>query len=293
MKLQSIIVMLCLSLSCLTGCIDRDLCYYSTHPHSGLVKPVFNWKTTEWGTSEIPAKGFSFLFVGENTYSYDTVGVYRIVTGDYNSIMYNKDVKAMFRSESDITGLQAYTEVLGGITSEPGVIFRDLNNISVFPDDTTNLVLEPKAAVKGVNLTVKVEGLDAPSHIVSINGYMKGCATAVNLSTLERLAPEGTLVFPMRRVAPGTTDFTARVTTFGPYEESGNILSLDLNLYSGGTVTFPFDLSKYWLDAETNNMDVINCTLTVRITKLGISTGDTEGDVIIDEWGPGTWDTLL
>lgn len=294
LKLYSIIMILSISLSGLTSCIDRDLCYYSTHPHTGLVKPVFNWKTTEWSTEEIPTEGMSFLFVGEgNTYRHDTIGVYRLMTGEYSSIIYNIDVNASFRNDTEIDKIEAYTDVLGGITSEPGVIFRDMGNFSIYPDDTTSLIVEPKAAVKGINLIVKVNGLDSPSHITGINCFLKGCASGVVLSSLKRVKPSATIVFPMQRVTSGTTDFTARVTTFGALEATGNVLSLDLNLYSGGTVTFPFDLSDYFLDAEKNNMDVINCTLTVHITRLGISTGDTEGDITIDEWQPGTWDSLI
>lgn len=279
---------------CFTGCIDRDLCYYSTHPHTGCVKPVFQWKTTEWSSLEIPLDGMSYLFVGDgNIYRYDTTGIFRLLTGDYAAVVYNKNINASFRNNDGIGEIEAYTDVLGGITTEPGAIFRDLGNFSIYPDDTTNLILEPKAVVKGINLIVKVEGLDSPSHIVGINGYLKNCATAVRLSDCERLAPTATIVFPMKRISTGTTDFSSRVTTFGTVEKTGNLVVLDLNLYSGGTVSFPFDLSPYFEQAETDNIDVINCTLTVRITRLDISTGDSAGDVTIDQWEPGTWDELI
>lgn len=276
------------------GCIDRDLCYYSTHPHTGLVKPVFNWKGLEWSTSEIPTDDLFFLFDGDaGRFTYDTIGVYRLLTGDYNLIAYNKSANAEIRMEGGIDSMEAYTEVLGGMTKEPGVIFRDVASCSITPDDTTLVDLKPRAMVKGINLILHVEGLDDPAHIVSVNCYLGGAATAVNLSSGERNKISATIPFSMKRATAGETTFTARTTTFGPVTGEGNRLTLDLNLYTGGTVTFPLNIDEYWQKAEADKLDIINCTLTIRIKKLGITTGDTEGDINIDNWSPGTWDTLL
>lgn len=279
----------------LSSCIDRDLCYYRDHAHTGLIKPVFKWTEEEWSLNEIPEE-MSFLLVGDDgaVYQHDTIGVYKVLTGNYNLISYNKSgIQAGFRYDKEINTIEAYTEVLGGLTSEPGVIFRDITSCSVTPDDTTIVNLEPLAVVKGINLTVNVEGLDKPSHIANINCFLGGCATAINLSTFTRNKVPATIPFSMKRESSGGTTFVARTTTFGPVVEEGNTLILDLNLYTGGTVTFPLDLSEYWKTAEAEHLNVINCIVTIRIKKLGINTGDTEGDINIDEWGPGSWDTLL
>lgn len=288
------LTILLLLVAMLPGCIDRDLCYYSTHPHTGLIKPVFNWKGLEWSTTEIPTDNMSFLFVGDaGRFSYDTLGVYRLLTGGYSLIAYNESANASIRSEGGIDQMEAYTEVLGGLTKEPGVIFRDVASCTVTPDDTIQVDLKPVAVVKGINLTLHVEGLDDPAHIVSVGCLLGGSATAVNLSTGERNKTAATIPFSLKRATGGETTFTARITTFGPVMREGNTLTLDLNLYTGGTVTFPLNLDEYWQKAEADKIDIINCTLTIRIKKLDINTGDTEGDIIIDNWTPGTWDTLL
>lgn len=287
-------VILSFFLALTPGCIDRDLCYYSTHPHSGLVKPVFNWKGIEWSSSEIPMDNMSFLFVGDaGRFSYDTIGVYRLMTGGYSLIAYNESADASIRLEGGIDQMEAYTEVLGGMTKEPGVIFRDVASCTVTPDDTTLVDLKPVAVVKGINLTLHVEGLDDPGHLTSVGCYLGGAATAVNLSTGERNKTPATIPFSMKRATAGETTFTSRITTFGPVAKEGNTLTLDLNLYTGGTVTFPLDLDEYWQKAQADKIDIINCTLTIRIKRLDINTGSTEGDVNIDNWAPGTWDTLL
>lgn len=278
----------------LPGCIDRDLCYYSTHPHTGLIKPVFNWKGLEWSSTEIPTDHMFFLFDGATgRFTYDTLGVYRLPTGSYSLIAYNESANAEIRSAGGTAQMEAYTEVLGGMTKEPGVIFSDVASCTVAPDDTTLVDLKPAARVKGINLTLHVEGLDDPAHIVSVNGYLAGAATAVNLSSGERNKTPATIPFSLKRATAGETTFTRRITTFGPVATEGNRLTLDLNLYTGGTVTFPLDLDEYWQKAEADKIDIINCTLTIRIKKLGITTGDTEGDINIDNWSPGSWDTLL
>lgn len=288
------LAVLLLTFSGLTSCIDRELCYYHDHPHAGYVKPVFNWTEDEWLVSEMPAKmGFMFMGVDGSIASHDTIGVYKMLTGDYSFITYSIDSKVKFKGE-DISSLEAYTDVLGGFTTEPGVIFQQTSSCSVFPDDTTLVTVSPKSLVKGINLTVNVEGLDDPSHVTSINCFLGGCATGVNLSTgIKKMIP-ATIPFSMRREVAGKATFLARTTTFGPVvDDNGQRLTIDLNLYSGGTISFPVELSEYWLKAEAEGVKVIDCSITVKIKKLGISTDDTEGDVNIDDWGPGVWDTLL
>lgn len=285
---------LLLFISGLSSCIDRDLCYYKDHPHTGYVKPSFNWTEEEWSGETTQKMGFMFMGDGEDgiTLRYDTIGVYKLLTGNYNLITFSNDTKVNFRGD-DINSLEVYTDVLGGFTVAPGVIFQESSFCEVFPDDTTYLKLSPKSVVKGINLTVNIEGLDDPAHIVGINCFLAGCATGVNLSTgIKRLIP-ATIPFSMKREEPGKATFLAQTTTFGPVTDDGQTLTLDLNLYSGGTISFPVELSEYWLKAETEGIKVIDCSITIKIKKLGISTGDTEGDINIDDWGPGIWDTLL
>lgn len=286
-------VTLSLAVSGMTGCIDRELCHFKDHPHTGLVKTLYEWKSDEWQEGERP-RGMSCLLVGDGvSYSHDTIGVYKVLTGDYGLISYNGDaVNASFRNTGDIASVEAYTDVLGGMTREPGVIFRDMATCTVSPDDTTTVRLTPTAVVKGINLTVRVEGLEHPGHVTGIDCLLRGCATAVNLVTRERNKVPATIPFSMERISAGDTDFISHVTTFGPVDDGSSVISLDLQLYTGGTVTFPFDLSDYLRQADEKRIDVVNCSLTVRIKRLGISTGDTEGDVSIEEWGPGVWDTL-